>query len=322
MIEVQKVNKRYGSIEAVRSVDLSIGKGEVVGLLGPNGAGKTTLMKILTGYHFPSSGNVTILGHDIYTESLKIKSEIGYLPENAPVYSDLNVYEYLEFIADARGLSASDKQRRIPATIDETGLSSVLYRPIAKLSKGFQQRVGLAQAVIHAPELLILDEPTTGLDPHQIIEIRKLLQSVGREKTVILSTHILQEVEAVCSRVLIMNEGTIVAQGSTEAIRNSIQDDAVFIALVRGASSGDIKNLIDNEPRFRRLVAMESLENAVRVEINVSAEFADGSTLFEWAVRNGLTLVELQRKTLSLEDVFLNLTGREHSSQKVELSHG
>src|SRR6056297_602429 len=313
MIEVQKVSKRYGSIEAVRSVDLSIGKGEVVGLLGPNGAGKTTLMKILTGYHFPSSGNVTILGHDIYTESLKIKAEIGYLPENAPIYSDLNVYEYLEFIADARGLSASDKQRRIPTTIEETGLAPVLYRPIVKLSKGFQQRVGLAQAVIHAPELLILDEPTTGLDPHQIIEIRKLIQSVGREKTVILSTHILQEVEAVCSRVLIMNKGEIVAQGSTEAIRSSIQGDAVYIATIRGAETEKIKKYVQGESRFRSLISINPCKEGIKIEVSIPPDLADGSAVFEWAVEHKLTLVELQKKTMSLEDVFLNLTGREEA---------
>lgn len=311
MIEVQKVSKRYGSIEAVKDVDFSIGKGEIVGLLGPNGAGKTTLMKILTGYHFPSSGNVTISGHDVYTESLKIKSEIGFLPENAPVYPDLNVYEYLDFIADARGLSAADKRRRLPAAIEETGLNSVVFRPISKLSKGYQQRVGLAQAVIHAPELLILDEPTTGLDPHQIIEIRRLIQTVGREKTVILSTHILQEVEAVCSRVLIMNRGEIIAQGSTEAIRSTIQGDAVFIAEVRGAAPQKLKASVEKESRFRQLISMETDGDTARLEIGIPPETADGATVFDWAVRNNYTLTELHRKTVSLEDVFLNLTGKE-----------
>jgi ABC-2 type transport system ATP-binding protein len=314
MIEVRKVSKRYGSIEAVKDVSFSIGKGEVVGLLGPNGAGKTTLMKILTGYHFPSSGNVTILGYDVYTESLKIKSEIGYLPENAPVYPDLNVYEYLDFIADARGLTAADKQRRLPAAIEETGLNSVVFRPIAKLSKGFQQRVGLAQAVIHSPELLILDEPTTGLDPHQIMEIRKLIQTIGREKTVILSTHILQEVEAVCSRVLIMNRGEIIAQGSTEAIRSSIQGDAVFVAEVRGATPQKLKASVEKESRFRQLISMDTAGDTARLEIGIPPETADGATIFEWAVRNNYTLTELHRKTLSLEDVFLNLTGKEEVS--------
>ena len=311
MIEVHKVNKRYGAIEAVKDVDFTIGKGEIVGLLGPNGAGKTTLMKILTGYHFPSSGSVKILGYDVYTDSLKIKSEIGYLPENAPVYPDLNVFEYLDFIADARGLTAADKKRRLPAAIEETGLSSVVFRPISKLSKGYQQRVGLAQAVIHAPDLLILDEPTTGLDPHQILEIRKLIQAIGREKTVILSTHILQEVEAVCSRVLIMNHGEIIAQGATEAIRSSIQGDTVFIADVRGASVERIRESVNGETQFRQLLSLEHLEGAVRVELSIPSESADGAAVFDWAVRNGFTLTELHKKTVSLEDVFLNLTGKE-----------
>lgn len=314
MIEVQKVHKRYGSIEAVDDVDFSIGKGEIVGLLGPNGAGKTTLMKILTGYHFPSSGNVKILGYDVYTESLKIKSEIGYLPENAPVYPDLNVFEYLDFIADARRLTAADKKRRLPAAIEETGLNSVVFRPISKLSKGFQQRVGLAQAIIHAPEILILDEPTTGLDPHQIIEIRKLIQTIGREKTVILSTHILQEVEAVCSRVLIMNHGQIIAQGATEAIRSSIHGDAVFIAEVRGATEEQLRESVRRESRFRQIVSVEATDQALRVEIGIPPETADGATVFEWAVRNGYTLTELHKKTVSLEDVFLNLTSGEEVS--------
>lgn len=313
MVEAQKVSKRYGHIEAVRHVDFSIGKGEIVGLLGPNGAGKTTLLKILTGYHFPSSGRVSILGYDIYTESLKIKSKIGYLPENAPVYPDLNVYEYLEFIADARGLSVADKKRRLSAAVEETGLASVVFRPIATLSKGYQQRAGLAQAVIHAPDLLILDEPTTGLDPHQIIEIRNLIKTIGREKTVILSTHILQEVEAVCSRVLIMNEGEIVAQGSTEAIRSSIQGDAVYIATVRGAKTEKIEQYVQRESRFRGLIAIGPVKEGTKIEVSIPPESADGSTIFEWAVQHKLTLVELQKKTMSLEDVFLNLTGKEET---------
>ena len=313
MIEAQRVSKRYGHIEAVRNVDFSIGKGEVVGLLGPNGAGKTTLLKILTGYHFPTSGSVSILGYDIYTESMKIKSEIGYLPENAPVYPDLNVHEYLEFIADVRGLSVADKKRRLSAVIEETGLASVVYRPIATLSKGYQQRVGLAQGLIHAPDLLILDEPTTGLDPHQIIEIRNLIKTVGREKTVILSTHILQEVEAVCSRVLIMNKGEIVAQGSTEAIRSSIQGDAVYIATIRGAETEKIRKYVQGESRFRSLISINPCKEGIKIEVSIPPESADGSAVFEWAVEHKLTLVELQKKTMSLEDVFLNLTGREEA---------
>ena len=313
MIEAQRVSKRYGHIEAVRNVDFSIGKGEVVGLLGPNGAGKTTLLKILTGYHFPTSGSVSILGYDIYTESLKIKSEIGYLPENAPVYPDLNVHEYLEFIADVRGLSVADKKRRLSAVIEETGLASVVYRPIATLSKGYQQRVGLAQGLIHAPDLLILDEPTTGLDPHQIIEIRNLIKTAGREKTVILSTHILQEVEAVCSRVLIMNKGEIVAQGSTEAIRSSIQGDAVYIATIRGAETEKIRKYVQGESRFRSLISINPCKEGIKIEVSIPPDLADGSAVFEWAVEHKLTLVELQKKTMSLEDVFLNLTGREEA---------
>lgn len=311
MIEAHKVHKRYGPIEAVRAVDFRIGKGEIVGLLGPNGAGKTTLLKILTGYHFPSSGSVSILGYDVYTEPLKIKSGIGYLPENAPVYPDLNVFEYLDFIADARGLTSHDKKRRLPAAIEETGLNSVVFRPIAKLSKGYQQRVGLAQAIIHAPELLILDEPTAGLDPHQILEIRKLIQTIGREKTVILSTHILQEVEAVCSRVLIMNRGEIIAQGATEAIRGSIHGDAIFIAEVRVASAEMIRESVRREARFRQLLSIEPIEGGLRIEIGIPPETADGATVFDWAQRNGYTLTELHKKSVSLEDVFLNLTGKE-----------
>jgi len=205
MIEASNLGKRYGTLEAVRGVSFSINPGEVVGLLGPNGAGKTTIMKILTCYMFPSSGSATVNGWDIFERPLEIKKLVGYLPENAPLYTDLNVLEYLSFMAESRSLKGNAKTERIEWAVEECGLKSVVYRSIDTISKGFRQRTGLAQAILHDPEILVLDEPTTGLDPNQIIEIRELIKRLGKEKTVILSTHILQEVEATCGRVLILN---------------------------------------------------------------------------------------------------------------------
>ena len=216
MIKVENIDKIYGKFKAVDNVSFHIGKGEIVGLLGPNGAGKTTIMKILTGYHYPTHGTAILNGYSIYDDLLKVKESTGYLPEMAPLYDDLTVIEYLDFMADIRKVPKEHKKREIERVIQECGLSPVVYRSIGKLSKGYRQRTGLAQAIIHSPDILILDEPTTGLDPNQIIEIRKLICDIGKEKTVILSTHILQEVEAVCNRVLILDHGKIVAEVDKE----------------------------------------------------------------------------------------------------------
>ena len=246
MIKVENIDKIYGKFRAVDNVSFHIGKGEIVGLLGPNGAGKTTIMKILTGYHYPTHGTAILNGYSIYDDLLKVKESTGYLPEMAPLYDDLTVNEYLDFMADIRKVPKSRKKQEIDRVIQETGLGPVVYRSIGKLSKGYRQRTGLAQAIIHSPDILILDEPTTGLDPNQIIEIRKLICDIGREKTVILSTHILQEVEAVCNRVLILNHGKIVAQGTPDTIREQVQKDDRFTVEVAG--SVDVQSLKDLEP--------------------------------------------------------------------------
>ena len=190
MIQVDEVRKNYGHVQAVRGVSFEVNQGEVFGLLGPNGAGKTTILRMLTGYHFPSSGTARVNGHDVYVDPISVKSSIGYLPESAPLYTELNVMEYLEFIAQARNIPPSERAGRIEWAVSQCGLEEVVYRSIDNLSKGYRQRTGLAQAIIHDPAILILDEPTTGLDPNQIIEIRRLIRELGREKTDIRSTHI------------------------------------------------------------------------------------------------------------------------------------
>lgn len=308
MIEVTNLGKRYGALEAVKGVTFSIHTGEVVGLLGPNGAGKTTIMKILTCFMYPSSGTAVINGHDIFGDPLAIKQSVGYLPENAPLYSDLNVMEYLEFIADSRSLAGGLKKERIEQVIGECGLESVVYRGIGAISKGFRQRTGLAQAIIHNPQILILDEPTTGLDPNQIIEIRQLIKRLGKEKTVILSTHILQEVEATCSRVLILNEGQIVAQGTTEEINREMRGEVLLNLTLTGgrppaaAALGALQGV--------REVLKEEEAAAGRFQLSLSLEPESGveERIFDWAVAAGYRIVGMVPQRLSLEELFIKLT--------------
>src|SRR5271157_1530906 len=224
MIEAVSLAKRYGAFEAVKGVSFRVEKGQVIGLLGPNGAGKTSIMRILTCYHFPTDGTARVDGHDVLTHPHLVRQAVGYLPENAPLYDDMKVREYLSFIADVRGLSGARRSERMDLVVDACGLSEVFSREIRRLSKGYRQRVGLAQAILHDPAVLVMDEPTSGLDPNQIVEIRALIRDLGREKTVILSTHILQEVEALCRRVLIMNAGKLIAQGTLEEIAKGMHE--------------------------------------------------------------------------------------------------
>lgn len=308
MIEVDKLSKDYGPVRAVRDVSFGIGKGEVVGLLGPNGAGKTTIIKALTCYHYPSAGTITVNGYDAGLNSLEIRKQVGYLPENAPVYDELDVSEYLSFMADARGLRGSERAECMAEAISECGLEGYEKHPIGTLSKGYRQRVGLAQAIIHRPEILILDEPTSGLDPNQILEIRNLIKKIGREKTVILSTHILQEVEAVCDRVLILNEGKIVAEGTTEEIERSMKGEVVFSLLLKGQVSDKARQDLRDLPRVRKILKFETRDAGVFLECAMEDGVDAGEVLFDWAVESGCKILSMTPQRMSLEDIFIKLT--------------
>jgi ABC-2 type transport system ATP-binding protein len=306
MIEVSNLGKRYGSLEAVQGVNFSINPGEVVGLLGPNGAGKTTIMKILTCYMFPSYGTASINDWDIFDQPLEIKKLVGYLPENAPLYTDLNVLEYLSFMAESRSLKGKQKSERIDWAIEECGLKSVVYRGIDTISKGFRQRTGLAQAILHDPEILIFDEPTTGLDPNQIIEIRELIKRLGKEKTVILSTHILQEVEATCGRVLILNEGKIVAKGTPEQINREMKGEVLLEVLLKGGGRPDGLKAVDG---VRELLQISSPgEDLHEVQVALLPDSGAEESVFDWAVDRGYKILAMVPKRLSLEELFIKLT--------------
>lgn len=323
MIEVNGIGKQYGSFAALKDVSFSVGRGEIIGLLGPNGAGKTTLIRILTGYHYPSTGQAMIAGDDVVDAGRVAKARIGYLPENAPVYQDMYVYEYLRFVALARGVTREMLEDRIAKVVVQCALKEVLLKSIGNLSRGYRQRVGLAQAMIHDPDILILDEPTSGLDPNQVIEIRNLILQLGEQKTVILSTHVMQEVEAMCKRVLIINQGRLVAQGTTEEIAAQLKgearhvcafyldDDTKTVAALRDSLSAD--------PQVQSVIALEHSGDLIagkplyRAEI-VLSEATDGKTavgsgaLFHWAVANGVVLTSLSSTKLKLEDIFVQLT--------------
>ena len=221
MIEAQGLSKFYGDFAACRDVSFQVFQAEIVAFLGPNGAGKSTMMKLLTGYISPSEGVARIAGHDMATDRMAGSTRLGYLPENGPLYPDMTPSGLLDFFADARGIMGSEKRNRIDAVVDICALSSVFHKPISKLSKGYRQRVGMAQALLHEPDVLIMDEPTAGLDPNQIAEVRNTMQRLGKARTILLSTHILQEVEALASRVIVINEGRIVADGPIEEFTTS-----------------------------------------------------------------------------------------------------
>ncbi|MDR3341532.1 MAG: ATP-binding cassette domain-containing protein [Treponema sp.] len=317
MIAVQGLTKRYGPIEAVKDVSFEVGQDQVLGFLGPNGAGKTTIMKILTGYHFPSEGTALVDGVSVQENPVEVKRRIGYLPESVPLYGDLTVDEYLSFIAGARLIPKAERNQAIEGCLASCGLEQVVGKRIETLSKGYKQRVGLAQAIIHDPPILILDEPTTGLDPNQIIEIRSLIKELGKRKTVILSTHILQEVEAICSQVLIINEGRIAAQGRPEEIAGTMKGTDTWELTLKGA---DVPGVLE---RFSRLgepsqpgTAEPGPDGRVMLSFSVMSGdtrtgVIDGERIFDWAVSEGLKILSMNQKKISLEDIFVKLTGEE-----------
>ena len=299
-IQINHITKRYGEQLALNDVTLTINKG-IVGLLGPNGAGKSTLMKIITCFIPPTSGTVSVEGHDVIDDPMSVKRIVGYLPEHNPLYLDMYVREYLEFVAGVHQLKGEAARRRIEAMIEETGIGVEAHKKIGALSKGYRQRVGLAQAMMHDPQVLILDEPTSGLDPNQLIDIRNLISSLGKEKTVLLSTHIMQEVEAICERAIIINKGVVVAD---DKIENLKQDNAASNVVVVEFESEVSKELLLDIPQ---------VSQARRVKDNHWILEPQGDTdiranLMRWSVERGLIIKTLQKEDLSIEEAFQKLT--------------
>jgi len=314
-IEVKNLSKQYGNVKAVTDVSFSLGDQQVLGFLGPNGAGKTTVMKILTGFHFPSSGTAFVDGIPVDDNPLEVKKRIGYLPENVPLYGDLTVDEYLSFAAEAHSIPKKQRSSAINKSLEECGLISYRGRKIETLSKGYRQRTGLAQAILHDPPILILDEPTTGLDPNQIIEIRSLIKDLGRRKTVILSTHILQEVEAICTQVLIINDGRIAAQGRPEEIADSLKGGDTWELGLKTAdgNAGTVKEKLSLLGQVSNVLVETTSAGFIYARFFVPAQDKQdsdpGEKIFDWAVNNGFKILEMNRKKLSIEDIFVKLTG-------------
>lgn len=307
MIEVRGLTKRYGPERAVDDVSFDVRQGEILGFLGPNGAGKTTTMKVITCYLPPTEGTVRVDGEDVRTAPLAVRQRIGYLPEHTPLYQEMTTYDYLAFVADLRGVPSHRRDRRIAEMVEVCGLGDVLNKRIDALSKGYRQRVGLAQAMVHDPPILILDEPTTGLDPNQIVEIRELIRAVGREKTVILSTHILPEVQASCDRVLIIHRGRLVADGTPDDLQASFGGGQRLRFGVQ-APADDVAAVL---ARWNKVRVVDRQPAAAGETVFTLASDLAGDLrpeLFRLAVDQGWTLTELYRDRVNLEDVFRQLT--------------
>jgi ABC-2 type transport system ATP-binding protein len=312
MIEVRGLTKRYGSTLAVDQVSFTVEKGEVLGFLGPNGAGKTTTMRMLTCFMPADAGSATVAGFDIHTQPLEVRRHLGYLPENSPLYLDMVVYDYLLFIARIRGIASPQRKGRVRKMVDACGLESVVGKEIGQLSKGYRQRVGLAQTLIHEPEILVLDEPTSGLDPNQIVEIRDLIRNLGKERTVVLSTHILSEVEATCGRVIIVNEGRIAASGTPAELAAQARGGTYYSLLLRAPESLALPALsrLDGVKSAIREATAGTPDGWIKVRVDCGEKADLGEAIFHAIARNGWSLSELRRETASLEHVFRQLTGR------------
>ncbi len=313
MIEVLDLKKTYGPKIAVDSITFNVGKGEILGFLGPNGAGKTTTMRMITGFIPPTAGTAKISGFDILENPIEAKRKIGYLPEMPPLYKEMVVRSYLQFVSEIKGVEKNSSKKRVGDAIELCGLGDVAGRIIAHLSKGYRQRVGLAQALLHEPEVLILDEPTSGLDPKQIIDIRNLIKELGRERTVILSTHILPEVSMVCQKVLIINEGKLIAEDSIEGLTKSLRgSDSVIATICR-----DESRFPHTVMRYEGIVKIQKKsELTFQIDMERSSNIVD--IIAEKIVNDGFGLKELKRVPPNLEEVFIKLITEEEEEQEVQ----
>lgn len=313
MIEVRDLTKNYGPHRAIDKINFSVRKGEVVGFLGPNGAGKTTTMKIITGFMPPSSGQASVAGFDVFENPIEVKRRIGYLPETPPLYTDMTVQDYLRFVARLKGVEKERVSSLVELAIEKTALGEVRKRLIQNLSKGYRQRVGISQALVSDPEVLILDEPTVGLDPRQVAEVRKLIKELRSQHTIILSTHILPEVQATCERIIIINRGRIVAQDSLESIGRRMKGAGrVYLRVTKSSDQ------LLNHLRSVRGVGVVTVASPGMIEVDTDGSDDVAPAIAERVVGSGAGLHELRQESLNLEDVFLKVTTSEEAQSLQE----
>ncbi|MDX2502039.1 MAG: ATP-binding cassette domain-containing protein [Deltaproteobacteria bacterium] len=308
MIQVENLTKYYSDLCAVNQISLEVKKGEIIGLLGPNGAGKTTTLRMLTGFLRPSAGKVNIMDYNIEEHPLEIKKILGYLPESAPLYHEMLVYDYLNYVADIRNIEKGRKQDRIRELAGLCGINEVMHKPVNELSKGYKQRVGLAHAMMNDPEILVLDEPTSGLDPNQIVEIRQIIKQIGKEKTIILSTHILSEAEATCDRIVIINRGKIVADDSTENLKASAGDKKQIHLSLQNADFKSVDKLLSDLEGITGVTRMAESESQLDVRIDCRADDDQRAAIYQEIKQTDWILLNFNQKTEDLETIFRELT--------------
>ncbi len=308
MIHVESLTKYYNDLCAVDQISFDISKGEIMGLLGPNGAGKTTTLQILTGFLRPTAGNIRVKDFSIDEDSLQIKKLLGYLPESAPLYHDMLVYDYLDYVANIRGIDSSNKISRIRHLADLCGIREVMHKAINELSKGFKQRVGLAHAMMDDPEILVLDEPTSGLDPNQIIEIRDIIKQIGKEKTVILSTHILSEAEATCDRIVIINKGKIVANDSTQTLKQSASGNNLISISLQNAEFESVKQQLTSINGFSDIVQVSNDNGILNLKLTCMSSADIRGDIYKKVRQTDWILIEMHQETQTLENIFRELT--------------
>jgi len=307
MIEVEEIVKRYGAVVAVNHVSFRVGQGEILGFLGPNGAGKSTTLKILTCFIVADSGRVKVGGHDVLENSIEVRRSVGFLPESSPLYADMRVLDYLGFIGRARQIPSLKLRDAVERVVDLVQIRPMLKKKIGHLSKGFRQRVTLAQALIHDPPILILDEPTSGLDPHQIIEIRELLRKLGQTKIILFSSHILQEISAICTRILIIKDGRLVADGTAAELEAKATGQRIYRVRIEGPG-GAVREKLSSSPGVRSVQHLSQSGQANDFRVTASNGADIGATIFRVAKDNGWVLSVLEPETRSLEEVYLRLT--------------
>jgi len=307
MIEIKNLSKNYGSFRAVRDISFNINDGEIVGFLGANGAGKSTTLKVLTGYLSSTSGQILVNNLDITKHAHEIKKIIGYLPESNPLYSEMNVFDLLKFTANIRDIKDSDFNEALNNVVSECGLEGVLHKQVSECSKGYKQRIGLACAMIHDPKILILDEPVTGLDPNQIIEIRELIKKLGKKKLVLMSSHILQEIEATVDRIIIIDQGEIVADGSTKKLINKYKGNVQLKLEITGSDKDSIK-IMEDKIELIKIKSIKTTKTGNIVNIEYAQKNDPREKIFQFIVKSKWSLIEMNPQSDNLEDIFRKLT--------------